>query len=658
MSRALRPEPQASALFAAERPPRLVLRFAVVLSVALGLASALILVVVHHFALSQAERAATRQAGLVAAAVLQREVRQGDLAGAVPASRRKELDALLRTYGLAEDIVGLSLVRRDGLVTYSTDHRAIGTSASGELASEASAGVIVSRVSASGTGAGSEGGKALETYAPVGPDANGGAALIAQSYAPIERSARAAQLRVGGVLEALLLVLFAVFVPLLVRVTKRIKAQIERIHRQAFYDELTGLPNRTHLFERLGLAVQRAAEEERSLGVLLLDLDRFREINDTLGHEAGDAVLVEAANRLRSEVGEEQLLARLGGDDFVVVAEFEGLEDAMAFAERIRTAVEPPIVLDGMPLALDATVGIALYPADGNDAHTLVKHAEVATYTAKEWRSGVLGYSPAVDPHDSEQLKLATALREAAEDGQLRPHYQPKIDLATSSIVGFEALAYWDHPTRGLLPPGAFIPIAERTGAIRHVTRAILNAAVQQLREWSDTGLTVSVNLTAIDLLDADLSKRLKSLLREHGVDPSRLCVELTESTVMADPERAQSILARIAAAGVRVSIDDFGTGHSSLAYLKDLTVQEVKIDRSFIADMAVSRNNRMIAKATIQLVHSLGLQVVAEGIEDAQVHSELRGLGCDYGQGYLYGRPQPLEAVEELLAGAAREAA
>ena len=658
MARALRTERKSSALFAAERPPRLVLRFAVVLSVALGLASAAILVVVHHFALSQAERGAAQHAGLLASAVFQREVGAEDVGAPVPPSRRRQLDSLLRSYGLEKGIVALSLVRRDGIITYSTDHRLIGTTASAPLAAEATAGTIVSSVSSSSTRAGDENGRTLETYAPVGPNSARGAALIAQSYEPIENAARSLQLRVGIVLEALLIILFIVFVPLLIRVTRRIKNQIERIHQQAFFDELTGLPNRTHLFERLGLAVARAAEEKRLLAVLLLDLNRFREINDTLGHEVGDTVLIEAANRLGNVVGDEQLLARLGGDDFVVVAEFESETDATAFAEAIREAMEPPIDSDGIQLAVDTTVGIAFFPADGDDAHTLVKHAEIATYTAKEWRSGVLGYSPAVDPHDPEQLKLTAALREAAEQGQLRLHYQPKIDLASGSIAGFEALAYWDHPIRGLLPPGAFIPVAERTGAIRHVTRAVLRAAVEQLQKWSDTELTVAVNLTAIDLLDADLSKRMKSLLREHRVDPSRLCIELTESTVMADPERAQSVLAQLAAAGVRLSIDDFGTGHSSLAYLKDLPVHEVKIDRSFISDMSVSRNNRMIAKATIQLVHSLGLQVVAEGVEDPEVHSELRGLGCDYAQGYLYGRPQSLESVEVLLAANDQQAA
>jgi diguanylate cyclase (GGDEF)-like protein len=648
----------AFALFAAERPPRLVLRFAVVLSVALGLASAVILVVVHHFALSQAERGAARHAGLMASAVFQRAVDAKDLKSPVSPGRRQQLDAVLRAYGIDTGIVALSLVRRDGVVTYSTDHRLIGTTASATLATEAAAGTIVSSTSAAGPVSARKSGKTLETYAPVGPRSFGGAALIAQSYQQIASEARSLQLRVGIVLEALLVVLFIVFVPLLVRVTRRIKGQIEQIHQQAFYDELTGLPNRTHLFERLELAISRAADEERVLAVLLADLNRFREINDTLGHEVGDTVLIEAAERLRDVAGEERLLARLGGDDFVVVAAFENTESAMAFADKMRAAMDSPIDSDGIQLAVDTTVGLAFHPADGNDAHTLVKHAEIATYTAKEWRSGVLGYSPAVDPHDPEQLKLTAAIREAADTGQLQLHYQPKIDLASGSIAGFEALAYWAHPTRGLLPPGAFIPVAERTGAIRHVTRAALNAAVEQLQEWSETELTIAVNLTAIDLLDTDLTKRLKRLLREHRVAPSRLGIELTESTVMADPERAQSILAQLAEAGLHVSIDDFGTGHSSLAYLKDLPVHEVKIDRSFISDMAVSRNNRMIAKATIQLVHSLGLLVVAEGVEDAEVHSELRGLGCDYAQGFFYGRPQPLEAVEQMLAARDQEAA
>ena len=654
----LRRRSQRSGLFTTERAPRLVLRFAVVLSVAIGLASAVILVVVHHFAASEAERSATRQAGLIASTLLQREVQPSDLAGPASPARREELDALIGTRLLAEDTIGVSLVRDDGLVTYSTDHRAIGTHVSSSLAAEAGKGTIVSRTSTAGGGGAPAGFKTLETYAPVSSDALRGAALIVQSYAPIDRAARSAQIRVGGVLEVLLLVLFLVFVPLLSRVTKRIKRQIDQIHFQAFYDELTGLPNRAHVFQQLKAAVNRASEEERLLAVLLLDLDRFREINNTLGHEAGDALLEETGSRLHAAVGSDVLLARLGGDEFAVVIEYDAEEDVTAFAERIRKAVEPPVVVGDVPLAVDGTVGIAFYPKDGGDAEALLKHAEVAMQTAKQWRVGTLAYSPAVDPHDPEQLKLVAALRQADERGELALHYQPKVDLTTSAAVGFEALAYWQHPTRGLLPPGAFVPVAERTGSIRHLSKAVVRRAVTQVAEWKDMGVdvTIAVNLTPVDLLDLDLPLQLEELLRERGVDPERLCIEVTESSVMGDPERAKAILDDIVATGVRVAIDDFGTGHSSLAYLKDLPVHEVKIDRSFISGMAVSPHDRLIVQATIQLAHSLGFQVVAEGVETRDVRDALREMGCDYAQGFFYGRPQPAETVTQ--AARTREAA
>jgi diguanylate cyclase (GGDEF)-like protein len=647
-------------LFASERPPRLVLRFAVALSLALGFASAAILVVVHHFALSEAERSATRQASLVASTLLQREVRPSDLARPVSSSRRRKLDALFRDHVLAADMLRVSLVGRHGFVTYSTDHRAIGTRVSKPLAAEAAHGTIVSRVASGPASSREADTKTLETYAPVGPDMLGGAALIVQSYAPIERAARALQIRVGGVLEGLLLVLLAVCVPLLVRVTRRIKSQIERIHQQAFYDDLTGLPNRAHLFERLRLAVRRADEEERALAVLVLDLDRFREINETLGHDAGDAVLVETAARLTTAVGAERIVARLGGDEFAVVTEHRLKTDVDALAQHMREAVEPPLAVGDVQVAVDGTVGMAFFPQDGADAEALLKHAEVAVHTAKQWRVGSLAYSPAVDPHDPEQLGLVAALRDAARNGQVRLHYQPKVDLASGAIVGFEVLAYWQHPTRGLLPPGAFVPMAERTGAIRHISRAVLTGAVEQLREWQtvDPDLTVAVNLTAIDLLDVQLARRLQSLLRSHGVEPRRLCLELTESTVMADPERAQAVLERIAATGIRISIDDFGTGHSSLAYLKSLPAHELKIDKSFVSGLMVSRQDRMIVHATIHLAQSLGLQVVAEGVETQEVHNTLRSLGCDRAQGYLYGRPLPADEAESLIRPETLEAA
>ena len=647
-----------SGLFITERAPRLVLRFAVVLSLALGAASAFILVVVHHFAISEAERSATRQANLIASTLLQQEVRPSDLAGPVSPARREQLDALVGKRLLAEDTLGVSLVRFDGIVTYSTDHRAVGTRMSGALASEAREGTIVSRTSTAGGGGAPVGTKTLETYAPVSDDLRKGSALIVQSYAPIDRAARSAQLRVGVVLEILLLVLILVFVPLLARVTKRITRQIDQIHFQAFYDDLTGLPNRAHVFQQLKEGVSWANANDRGLAVLLIDLNRFREINNTLGHDAGDALLKETATRLRTAVGSDVLLARLGGDEFAVVIEYKAEDDATAFAERIREAVEPPVIVGDVPLAVDGTVGIAFYPKDGHNAEALLKHAEVAMQTAKQWRVGTLAYSPAVDPHDPEQLKLVADLRKADERDELALRYQSKVDLLTSNTVGFEVLTYWQHPTRGLLPPGAFIPVAERTGSIRHLSKAVLGRSVAQLAKWKEMGLdvTVAVNLTPVDLLDLDLPQELEDLLRERGVDPQCLCIEITESSVMGDPERAKAVLDHIVATGIRVAIDDFGTGHSSLAYLKDLPVHEVKIDRSFISGMAASPHDRLIVQATIQLAHSLGFQVVAEGVETAEVRNALREMGCDYAQGFFYARPEPAETV--MRAARAREAA
>lgn len=646
-------------MFETERTPRLVLRFALVLSLSLALTSAVILLVVHHFALTQAERAASRHAGLIASALLQREVSQGDLERLVSADRRRELDAIFSKYVLADDVTAISLVRRDGLITYSTDHGLIGSIGAGALASEASRGTIISRVASTRTVDGADS-KSLETFAPVGPGAREGAAYIEQSYSPIEDAARAAQLRVGVVLEALLLLLLAVFIPLLVRVTRRIRAQIERIHRQAYFDDLTGLPNRTHLFERLDVAVRRAEERAEGLALLIVDLDRFREINETLGHDSGDSVLAEAARRLREGIGPDRIVARIGGDEFAVATGHTTVQEIESLAGEIRTAVEPPLTVGDVQIAVDATVGIAYFPSDGDSAQALLKHAEVALHTAKEWKVPSLSYSPAVDPNDPEQLGLVAALKTAAQEGEIRLHYQPKVGLSTGDVVGFEALAYWQHPTRGLLPPGAFVPAAERTGVIRHISRVVLERAVEHLAIFKEQGRTqtIAVNLTAIDLLDLNLARRLEALLRRHRVDPGRLCIELTESTVMADPERAQSTLERIAATGVRVSIDDFGTGHSSLAYLKTLPAAELKIDRSFVSDMTISRQDRMIVLATVKLAQSLGLRVVAEGVESMDIHKALVALGCDYGQGYLYGRPRPAEEVLEPPAVDTPEAA
>jgi len=649
-----RRRPRTLGLFAVERPPRLVLRFAIVLSVALALAAALILVVVRSFTVTQAERAATKQTSLIAKTLLRTEVRPTDFRGRVSSERQRELDDLFRTHVVSDDTLGVSLVRPDGLVTYSTDHPLIGTRGPRALASEAAAGTIVSRTSSGRTAGADEGTKVLETFTPVGgAPGDRGVASIVRSYEPIEQDAQNALLWVGGVLEGLLLVLFLVFVPLLARVTRRIGAQIERIHEQAYYDELTDLPNRAHLRERLDLALQRADAGEQRLAFLLVDVDHFKEINDTLGHDAGDEALRELGSRLKALVDEDTLLARPQGDQFALVREYEAEEDVLALAAGVRASVEQPLEVAGIHVALEASVGIAFHPRDGSDADALFRRADVALQAAKARRIGILSYRAEIDPHDPEELRLVAELRGAAERGELLPHYQPKIDLAGDVIAGFETLTYWQHPSRGLLSPGAFIPVAERMGAIRHLTRDVFELAVAQLCEWRDRGeaLPLAVNLSPIDLLDLQLADDLASVLEESGIEPRLVCLEITETTVMADVDRAHSVLDGLAASGFRLSIDDFGTGYSSLAYLKNLPVHEVKIDRALVSGIAASDPDRTIVSSTIEMAHSLGLAVVAEGVETPEQQALLRTLGCDYAQGFLYARPLPAAKLEASLA-------
>lgn len=642
-------------LFAVERPPRLVLRFALILSIALAIAAAVILVVVRSFTVTQAEQAATRQASLVAATLLQTEVTARDFRGKVSAERRHELDQLFRTHLVSHDTLGVSLVRRDGLVTYSTDHELIGRGGAGALAAEAAGGTIVSRTSSDRSAGAVAGTKVLETFTPVGAAARDrGAAAIVQSYEPIERDAQNALMWVGGVLEGLLLVLFAVFVPLLARVTKRIGRQIDRIHQQAYYDELTGLPNRAHLDERLDLALARAASGGQRLACLLVDVDHFKEINDTLGHAAGDEVLRMLGRRLQELVDDETLVSRPQGDQFALVREYDSEDELTALAARARSAVAQPLEVAGIHIALEGSVGIALHPRDGADAETLLRCADVALHVAKARHIGVLSYTPEVDPHDPDELSLVAELRGAASRGELVPHYQPKVDLAGNFLAGFETLTYWQHPVRGLLSPGAFIPVAERMGAIRHLTRDVFELAVNQLCVWRDRGeaMPLAVNLSAIDLLDLQLADSLVAVLDERGIEARLVCLEITETTVMGDVDRAYSVLEGLAASGFRLSIDDFGTGHSSLAYLKNLPVHEVKIDRALISGIATSAPDRTIVRSTIEMAHSLGLAVVAEGVETREQEAHLRTFGCDYAQGYLYARPLPAEALEAALTG------
>jgi diguanylate cyclase (GGDEF)-like protein len=417
--------------------------------------------------------------------------------------------------------------------------------------------------------------------------------------------------------------------------------------QQARTDELTGLPNRRAVFEALD-AVDARLQDGEELAVLVLDLDRFKEINDSLGHAVGDALLREVGSRLRAEVRAGDLLARLGGDEFVVLAHDLDAEGALAMAQRLRAHLQLPFSLASMELTVDAAVGLAVSPGHSASAIELLQLADLAMYSAKAGRLGAAAYDETRDGHGRHRLEDVAALRRALERGELVLHYQPKLALQTGAVAGVEALVRWRHPTRGLLYPDAFIDLAESAGLMAQLTTQVVDMALAQCRQWADQGrlLTMAVNVSPSNLVDQHFPDDVARLLAAHGLAAGSLVLEVTESLLMADRERAVRVLSRLRAEGVGVAIDDYGTGHSSLAYLAALPVTELKLDRTFIAAMTGSPRAASIVTSTLQLAHALGLVLVAEGAEDAATVAALAELGCDVVQGYHLSRPLPPEEL------------
>ncbi len=416
--------------------------------------------------------------------------------------------------------------------------------------------------------------------------------------------------------------------------------------RLAHHDALTGLPNRVLFGDCIRRAITARGDERASVtAVMLIDLDRFKEINDTLGHHEGDEVLRKVASRLRETLRQGDTVGRLGGDEFaILLPAVRDAEAAVEIARKLCEAVSVPFDLDGVTLEIGASIGIACHPQHGDDVETLMQRADVAMYQAKERKSGVCCYTADEDDNTLMRLTLAGGLRHAIDADELAIHYQPQVDLATGRPVGAEALLRWRHPEHGLMPPVEFIPIAEQTGLIVPLTMHVLDAALLQVSVWREDGLdlTVSVNLSPRVLAEPDLPERVAGLCRKRHVSPRALVVEITESMIVADPERALPVAEQLSRMGVTVSLDDFGTGFSALDLLKRLPVSEVKIDRSFVLGMLDDTRDRAIVRYTTGLARELGMQVVAEGVETAALHDRLVELGCDVGQGYLYGRPMP----------------
>jgi len=432
---------------------------------------------------------------------------------------------------------------------------------------------------------------------------------------------------------------------------KRKRAE-EEIHRLAYYDTLTGLPNRTLLSERLGEGIRAGQETNSPLALLLLDLDRFKDINDTLGHENGNRLLQQVAQRLQEALPQADTLARLGGDEFATILRGTDAGRALTAAHAILRALEQPFTLEGLSLDVRASIGIALYPGHGEDATTLLQRADVAMYLAKGGHDGYAIYSAERDQYSPSRLGLIGDLRQALTRDEFILHYQPEIALSSGRVCGVEALVRWQHPQQGMIPPDQFIPLAEHAGLIKPLTLWVLKEALREFHGRYREGLRlrVSVNLSARNLADPQLPGQVAGLMGTWGIPPDSLVLEITESTLMADPKVARELLLRLRNMGLQLSIDDFGTGYSSLSYLKTMPVNEIKIDKSFVMGGMRDQKDVALVRSTIELGHSLGFKVVAEGVEDQETLDRLIEFGCDLAQGYHISRPLPAADLTRWL--------
>jgi diguanylate cyclase (GGDEF)-like protein len=436
--------------------------------------------------------------------------------------------------------------------------------------------------------------------------------------------------------------------------TQELAAKQAENEFQALHDSLTGMPNRVLFQQRLTNAIDDAATRRLRLAVMLIDLDHFKEINDTLGHQFGDLLLQQIGPRLSTVLREHDVLARLGGDEFGILLPDVPNEDVVRrIAERVQEELERPIVVEGLALDVAGSVGIALYPDQASDAETLLRRADVSMYAAKEAGGGGFEiYHEDLDRHSPHRLTLVGQIRPALENGEFEVHFQPKVRLSDGRVSGAEALVRWRHPTMGLIPPDEFVPLIEKTVLLRPFTLHVVERTLDEWRVWADMGirLPIAVNLSTRSLMDLQLPDHLAELLIARDVPPAYLRLELTESFLMADSTRSSGVLDRLARVGVGMSIDDFGTGYSSLSYLRRLPIEEIKIDRSFVMQMQVDANDFAIVHATVELGRNLGLRVVAEGVEDIATFDKLAEFGCDEAQGFYISRPMPADEFARWL--------
>jgi diguanylate cyclase (GGDEF)-like protein len=616
---------------------------------------------------ARALASATDSGAMLAEVGLQSRLVPSDITDGLNAAKLGELDDVFHAGVASGRIARVKIWSPEGRIIYSDDHSLIGRTfpvasdlreaLNGETASDVSSLNKAENVAERGFG------QLLEVYVPLrftptSPPA--GAFELYLPYRPIAQASASDERRLYLIIMGGLALLWGALFRMVLGASRRLRRDADELRQQAeaneylaLHDQLTDLPNRTLFHDRVEQAIVAAGREGSRTAVMILDLDRFKEINDTLGHDHGDVLLAQLGPRLRGVLRGVDTVARLGGDEFgILLGGLHSEEEAREVGEKITASLVDPFQLSDTDLEVGASIGIALCPDHGDDADTLMRRADVAMYVAKAARVPLSVYSVEHDHYTKERLTVITELRRAIDAGEIGLEYQPKLDIARRLVVGVEALARWQHPQRGFVPPDVFVPLAEHAGLIRRLTSHVLDRAMAQCRAWRDAGvdLPVAVNLSVRDLLDPGLPDQVAELLHRHALAPGCLGLELTESSIMDQPARAVEVLDRLAAMGVALAIDDFGTGYSSLAYLQRLPVRELKIDRSFVMGLHANENDAAIVHSTIDLGHNLGLTLVAEGVEDEESLERLAAMGCDIAQGYHVAKPMPADQIEGWL--------
>ena len=597
----------------------------------------------------RALKAAADRATLVYGLALTNRLTESGLEQGLPPREREALTAALRASLEQGAISRVRVWNRESELVYADDNRPVQRTPGISAALNAAlAGGSVWEVAPTSPRPGSvAGGRALKVFLPIhlAATSSSGVAEVWLPYEPIAAAIKRDKRSLYLILTVGLLLLWGSLFGIVIAASQALRRKATDKEQEALRDGLTGLPNRTLFNDLLQRAVRTAGRKQGRLAVMLMDLDRFKEINDSLGHHNGDLLLQRLASRLQGVLRDSETIARLGGDEFaVLLPEISDRSSVLPVVQRVLKTVEEPVAVGGLALRVEASIGIAMFPEQGKQVTDLIRAADVAMYTAKQKSGGYEFYVAEQERHDAGRLALVGELRRAMDEAELVLHYQPKANLETGQVRGVEALARWRHPSRGLLSPDEFIPLAEHSNLLRPMTLYLLDTALRQCGAWRSRGLeiNVAVNLSMQNLLDSRLPSDLDRLLSSWRLPPGALELEITESTLMSDPKRAMEILTRLSGMGISLAIDDFGTGYSSLAYLRRLPVSSIKIDKSFVMNMAEDEGNATIVQSTVDLGHNLGLKVVAEGVETQSVYGKLAALGCDYAQGYFLSKPLP----------------